>query len=134
MNLTKNRLACAGAVLLLVLSAGEQPGSAHSARTIHAACPRPTDPIAIQSIGLSSNSIQTGRPVTGTIVATCNVAAMTARVGTYQIGVPKVAPGLFRTTIVVPPVVFPGRYVVVFTAIRTDGATLSKNISVEVHW
>jgi hypothetical protein len=97
-------------------------------------CPKPADPIAIQSVQLSENPIHPGSRVSGTIVATCNVAAVTAQVGTFRVGVPKTSPGIFHTTVDVPHFIWPGRFSLVVTAIRTDGATVSRTIPIDVRW
>ena len=97
-------------------------------------CPKPADPISIRSVQLSENPIQAGSRVSGTIVATCNVAAVTAQVGTFRVGVPKTSQGIFQTTIDVPHFVWPGRFRLIVTAIRTDGATVSRTIPIEVRW
>ena len=97
-------------------------------------CPKPTDPIAIRSVRISESPIRAGSTVSGTVLATCNVAAVTAQVGTFRIGVPKTSPGVFHTTVQVPHFVWPGRFALVVTAIRTDGATVSETIPIDVRW
>lgn len=97
-------------------------------------CPKPKDPIAIQSVWLSESPIRAGTKVSGEVHATCNVAAVTAQVGTYRIGVPKTSPGVFRTTVDVPTLVWPGRFDLVVTAIRTDGATVRTTVPIDVRW
>jgi hypothetical protein len=97
-------------------------------------CPKPGDPIAINDVRISEAPIRAGSTVSGTVLATCNVAAVTAQVGTYRIGVPKAAPGVFRTTVHVPRFVWPGHFALVVTAIRTDGATVSKTMPIDVRW
>lgn len=97
-------------------------------------CPKPADPIAIQSVQLSENPIHPGSRVSGTIVATCNVAAVTAQVGTFRIGVPKTSPGIFQATVDVPHFIWPGRFRLVVTAMRTDGATVSTTIPIDLRW
>ena len=99
-----------------------------------APCPKPQDPMKIESITLSDNPIHTGEYVSGTVLATCNVAAVTATVGSYRIGVPKIAAGTFRTTVKVPYFVWPGHFTVVVTAIRADGATIQTQVPIEVRW
>lgn len=97
-------------------------------------CPPPDGPIAIEAIAISENPVRTGRTVSGTVTATCNVAAVTATVGTFRIGLPKVAPGLFKTSVFVPLLVLPGNYTLVVTAIRTDGATVHTELPIQVRW
>lgn len=97
-------------------------------------CPKPTDPIAIDSVTISEDPILAGTSVSGTVVATCNVAAVTAQVGTFRIGVPKRSPGIFTTTVEVPHLVWPGRFKLVVTAIRTDGFSVAKTIPITVRW
>jgi len=128
------------ALAIAVAIAGTKPGvsgpfapvpNASPAATV---CPKPADPIAIRSVQLSENPIHPGSAVSGTIVATCNVAAVTAQVGTFRIGVPKTSPGIFHTTVNVPHFIWPGRFRLVVTAIRTDGATVSRTIPIDVRW
>jgi len=107
------------------------PQPAHSTRV---PCPKPGDPIAIQSVWISANPIHRGTSVSGTVVATCNVAAVTVQAGTYRIGMPKVSPGVFKTTVYVPWFVWPGKFSLVVTAIRTDGATVTQSMPIVVSW
>lgn len=97
-------------------------------------CPKPADPIAIQSVTLSEDPIRAGTSVSGTVVATCNVAAVTAQVGTYRVGLPKRSPGIFQTTVAVPRFVWPGHFDLVVTAIRTDGFSIRRSIPIVVRW
>jgi hypothetical protein len=97
-------------------------------------CPKPADPISIRSVHISENPIHAGSRVSGTIVATCNVAAVTAQVGTFRVVVPKTSPGIFRTIVDVPHFVWPGRFSLIVTAIRSDGATVSTKIPIDVRW
>ena len=98
------------------------------------ACPKPADPIAIQSVHISENPIRAGSHVEGTVIATCNVAAVTAQVGTFRVGLAKRSPGVFHTAVDVPHLVWPGHFKLVVTAIRTDGATVSTTLPIEVRW
>ena len=75
-----------------------------------------------------------GETVSGTIRATCNVAAVTAAVGTYRIGVPKIGVGVFKTSVRVPSLMWPRKMTLVVTAIRTDGATVATQVPIEVRW
>jgi len=62
-------------------------------------------------------------------------AAVTAQAGTYRINLPKVAPGTFRVTVVVPRLWWwDWRGNVTVTAIRSDGAKVTRDIPVEVLW
>ena len=97
-------------------------------------CPKPADPIAIQSVRISENPIRVGTSVSGTVVATCNVAAVTAQVGTFRIGVPKRSPGIFQTTVKVPRLALPGHYKLIVTAIRTDSFSIHESIPIVVTW
>lgn len=97
-------------------------------------CPRPADPIAIRSVRLSEDPIRVGTSVSGTVIATCNVAAVTAQVGTFRIGVPKRSPGIFQTTVKVPRLAWPGHFKLVVTAIRTDGYSIHESIPIVVSW
>jgi hypothetical protein len=97
-------------------------------------CPRPGDPIRIDAVEISDNPMTMGETVSGTVLATCNVAAVTAQIGSYRVGIPKVGVGVFKTTVRVPFVLLPGKFVVVVTAIRTDGFTVSSYLPIEVRW
>lgn len=123
-------IACA---LLSTYGAGRASG-VRRANATATSCPKPADPIAIRSVRLSENPIRAGTTVSGTVLATCNVAAVTAQVGTYRIGVPKTAPGVFRTTVDVPHFFWPGHFTLVVTAIRTDGASVHTNVPIELRW
>src|SRR5438128_1534799 len=92
------------------------------------ACPKPAEPIAIQAVHISENPIRAGSHVSGTVIATCNVAAVTARVGTFRVGLAKTSPGVFHTTVDVPHFVWPGHFQLVVTAIRADGSTVSTTL------
>jgi hypothetical protein len=111
---------------------GHGPPSVLGARATP--CPKPGDPIHIESVAVSDNPMRTGESVTGTVLATCNVAAVTAQVGSYRIGVPKVGAGIFKTSVRVPFLLVPGKFTVVVTAIRTDGATVQTQLPIEVRW
>lgn len=122
------------AALLMTASASALPyiplAPAHRA----AHCPRPRDPISIDSVTLSDNPVHTGESVSATVRASCNVAAMTASIGSYRIGVPKISAGLFQKTVRVPYFIMPGRVSVTVTAIRTDGATVDTRFPVDIRW
>jgi hypothetical protein len=96
---------------------------------------RPNDPMIIEYVDLSENVMRAGDVVTGTVITTVNVAAVTAQAGTYRISLPKVSPGTFRTTVAVPHLwAWDWRGDVTVTAIRTDGATIERTVPIEVHW
>ena len=97
-------------------------------------CPRPADPIKIQSVRLSEDPIRVGTSVSGTVIATCNVAAVTAQVGTFRIGVPKRSPGVFQTIVKVPRLVWPGHFKLIVTAIRADGFSIHTTMPIVVTW
>lgn len=105
--------------------------SAHARTT---PCQKPADPIKIQSVRISEDPIRVGTSVSGTVVATCNVAAVTAQVGTFRIGVPKRSPGVFQTVVKVPRLVWPGHFKLIVTAIRTDGFSIHETIPIVVTW
>ncbi len=95
----------------------------------------PTDPVRIVSVVLSSYDVHAGDPVFARVVTTSNAAALTAQVGTYRVHVPRVAPGIFETTLNVPRVVVPHHKVVILlTAIGADGATSHRTVSVNVYY
>lgn len=78
--------------------------------------------------------MRSGEIVSGTVLATCNVAAVTAQVGTYRIGIPKVGVGVFKTSVHVPFLLLPRKMTVIVTAIRTDGATVQTRMPIELRW
>ena len=101
----------------------------------HPRAARPNDPIVIQWVALSENDMHAGDSVTGTVITSVNVAAVTAQAGTYRLSVPKIGPGTFRKTMQVPRLWdWDWRGSVTITAIRTDGATVETNIPIEVRW
>src|SRR5450755_1411471 len=55
-----------------------------------------TDPVRIVSYILSSTVIHPGDAITGDVVTSSNAASVTARVGSFSVAVPKVAPGKFH--------------------------------------
>lgn len=124
----------AAAALILTLCLPASAGADATRGSAAAGCPRPGDPISIESVALSDNPMHTGETVSGTVWATCNVAAVTAEVGTYRIGIPKVGVGLFRTSVRVPTFMWPRKLTLVVTAIRTDGATVATQVPIEVRW
>jgi hypothetical protein len=93
----------------------------------------PSDPVAIESVELSSDVVQGGDLATGRVLTTSNAAAMLARVGTYQVNVPRVDVGTFALTLRVPKLLFPSyRAKIVLIAIRADGATAEQTVSVKI--
>lgn len=122
------------AVALPAPDTGKSPSASASPSPKPTLCPRPADPIAIRSVRLSEDPIRAGTSVSGTVIATCNVAAVTAQVGTFRIGVPKRSPGIFQTTVKVPRLAWPGHFKLVVTAIRTDGYSIHESIPIVVSW
>ncbi len=95
----------------------------------------PTDPVRIASIALPSDTVHGGDVATATVLTTSNAAALTARVGTYLINVPKTAPGTFAVALKVPRLPFPSyRAHIVVTAIRADGETSEQTISIKIKY
>jgi hypothetical protein len=93
----------------------------------------PADPIAIESVQLSSAVIRAGDLATGRVLTTSNAAAMLARVGTYQVNVPRIDVGTFALTMRVPKLLLPSyRATIVLIAIRADGATAEQIVSVKI--
>ncbi|MBC5808493.1 MAG: hypothetical protein DLM53_10830 [Candidatus Eremiobacter antarcticus] len=92
-----------------------------------------TDPIRIESIALSSDTVRGGEVASAKVITTSNAASVTARIGTYVVSVPKTAPGVFALSVTVPHVLIPGQTVnVVVTAIRTDGASVQRSVPIRV--
>jgi hypothetical protein len=93
----------------------------------------PSDPVAIESVVLSSDVVQGGDLATGRVLTTSNAAAMLARVGSYQVNVPRVDVGTFALTMRVPKMLLPSyRATIVLIAIRADGATAEQTVSVKI--
>lgn len=70
----------------------------------------------------------------GQVITTSNAAALTARIGTYQVNVPRRAPGTFAISLRVPNIPVPGHRVnIVITAIRADGVTAQRTVPIEVY-
>jgi len=92
-----------------------------------------SDPVKIQSVTLSSAVVHGGDDASGRVITTSNAAALTARIGTYQVGVPRLAPGIFQISIRVPRLPTLGSTVdIVLTAIRADGQTDQRTVPVRV--
>lgn len=91
-----------------------------------------TDAVRILSVSLSPDTLQAGDIASARVITTSNAAALTARIGTYQVNVPKVAPGMFALSMTVPHIYVPGhRAVIVVTAIRADGATTQRSVPLD---
>ncbi|MDQ6824118.1 MAG: hypothetical protein M3007_01485 [Candidatus Eremiobacteraeota bacterium] len=92
-----------------------------------------SDPVRIDSIVLSSDDVRGGDLASARVTTTSNAAALTARIGTYQVSVPRVAPGIFEMSMKVPRLPVAGQTVnIIVTAIRSDGATVQRTIPVRV--
>lgn len=126
--------ASAVAVALPGPDSDKSPSASASPYPKSTPCPKPADPIAIESVRLSEDPIRVGTSVSGTVIVTCNVAAVTAQVGTFRIGVPKRSPGVFATTVNVPRLAWPGHFKLIVTAIRTDGLSIHESIPIVVTW
>lgn len=93
----------------------------------------PDAPVKIESVKLSSQQVHGGDSVSGTVITTSNAASVTARVGTIQMAVPKVAPGTFSMEVHVPRLPLLNRQMdIVFTAIRADGASVQLSVPIQV--
>lgn len=92
-----------------------------------------TDPVRITSVTFDPSHPAAGDAVSAQIVCTSNAAAVTAKVGTIVVNVPKRAPGIFSTTLRVPVLpIYSAHQTVIITAIRTDGAKAQRTISVDL--
>lgn len=95
----------------------------------------PSDPVQIESVSLSSEVVRAGELASARVLTTSNAAAMLARIGSYQVNVPRVDIGTFSLAVRVPKVVLPGyRAQIVLIAIRADGATARQTVSVKVRY
>jgi hypothetical protein len=91
-----------------------------------------TDPVRILSVSLSPDTLQAGDIASARVITTSNAAALTARIGTFQVNVPRVAPGMFALSMTIPHIYVPGhRAVIIVTAIRTDGATTQRSVPLD---
>ena len=123
------------AVLLLAFAQATSPPKHHPELPPGVPYASSADPIRIVSIKLSSDDVRGGDMASARVITTSNAAALTARIRTYQVNVPRIAPGTFAMRIRVPHVPVPGHRVdIVVTAIRADGATTERTISVNVYY
>jgi hypothetical protein len=123
-------------VLLATVVAGltphVQPGAPLPPGVPYAA---PGDPVRIESVQLSSNDVKAGDVASGLVITTSNAAAMLARVGSYQVNVPRVNIGTFALSVRVPWFPLPVYHTtIVVIAIRADGATAQQTVSLKVHY
>jgi hypothetical protein len=94
----------------------------------------PSDPVRITGVALSSTVLHSGDTVTATVYTTTNAASAVARVGSFAIALPRLAPGLFRVTLQVPKLLLPVRdFDVVVTAIRADGSQTQASVPI-TYW
>ena len=95
----------------------------------------PSDPVQIESVRLSSDVVRAGEVASGRVLTTSNAAAVLARIGSYQVNVPRVDVGTFALSVRVPRLLIPSyRATIVVTAIRADGVTASQSVSVKVRY
>lgn len=95
----------------------------------------PTDPVRIAQVEMSSEVVAGGDLASARILTTSNAAAMLARVGSYQVNVPRVDIGTFELAVRVPKLPLPSyRAHIVIIAIRADGATAQQTVSVKVSY
>jgi hypothetical protein len=95
----------------------------------------PSDPVRIESIHLSSDVVRAGDLASGRVLTTSNAAAMLARVGSYQVNVPRVNVGTFALSVRVPRFPLPVYHAtIIVIAIRADGATAEQTVSLKVHY
>jgi len=93
----------------------------------------PTDPIQITSVSYAPREIRRGDVVLANVVCTSNAAAVIAQVGALRVRFVKTAPGTFQSRIRVPwRRFFRSHQTVVVTAIRADGATAQRTISIDI--
>jgi len=91
------------------------------------------EPVRITAVAFDPEHPSAGDTVRAQITCTSNAAAVTARVGSIVVNVPKKAPGIFQTTLQLPSLPFYSSHQdVVITAIRTDGAKTQRTISVDL--
>jgi len=93
----------------------------------------PADPIRITSVSYAPSEVRRGEVVVAHVICSSNAAAVTAQVGTVRVLFVKTAPGTFQTRIRVPSSrFFRPRQTVVVTAIRADGATAQRTLSIDI--
>jgi hypothetical protein len=91
------------------------------------------DPVTIVSFAISSKIFHPGDNVSGDVVTSSNAASVTARVGSFAVTVPKVAPGKFHFEMQLPSMPLPaGDQTLIITAMRTDGKSTTREIAITV--
>jgi len=83
----------------------------------------PDAPPQIVSLNLSSNVVNSGGTLSGSVIASSNVASVELRVVTYGFNMSKVAPGEFAITTRIPriPKIWRGTYTLTAIARNTHG-------------
>lgn len=91
------------------------------------------DPVQIVSVEIEPSPVHLGGTVNGRVMTSSNAASVTAQFGAFRVNVPKIAPGTFALQARVPRVPWWHRQIdVVIIAVRTDGATISAVIPVDL--
>jgi hypothetical protein len=93
----------------------------------------PTDPVRIESVQFSSSVVHAGDVASARVLTTSNAAAMLARVGKYQVNMPRVDIGIFALSMRVPRLPMPAyRANITIIAIRADGETAQQTVTIKV--
>ena len=83
---------------------------------------------------LDKTVVQAGETVSGTVETSSNVASVEARIATYSISVPKVAPGRFALSYEVPNIPFflKRTYDMVVIARNTAGVKATRTVPITI--
>ena len=88
----------------------------------------------IVGVELDKTVVESGETVSGTVETSLNVASVEARIATYGISVPKVAPGRFALSYQVPNIPFflKRTYDMVIIARNTAGDATTRTIPITI--
>ncbi|MDE2571904.1 MAG: hypothetical protein KGM44_05195 [bacterium] len=95
----------------------------------------PGDPPRIFRLEISDDTVTPGETVSGKVVTTTNVAAVTARIATMSMRLRRDDFGVFTLTYRVPhlPFFLKRDYQIVVTAATADGRTATASLPISVH-
>ena len=94
----------------------------------------PNAPPQIVSLSLSAKTVKAGGTISGSVIASSNVASVELRVVTYSYNMTKVAPGEFVASVRIPKIarVFPGTYALNVIARNTRGDETRASTSITI--
>ena len=142
MNPVMSPLSRIAAALVLVGCVAWLPAAAQNPPPSPAVTPTPVQvlilppdaPPQILAMTISSNVVDAGGTLTGSLVASSNVASVEVRVATYGYNMVKVAPGEFTLSVTVPnvPKMFRGTYDLIAIARNTRGDAVQQKTSLTI--